>query len=250
MQSRIFAIFLLVCFQALVSSCSQAAKPAQISECQANRLGPDALDRLANAPTTLDELFELCKPEIERLMNGLLKTPGDDHLKAVFASHAAYSARPYGGSVALTPAQLYRSDKLDCDNYNMLAGHMYRQLGGVAPWRFVGYYGGALGNHSLAILEAEPALILDPTTNIIALGDFNALTGGKPISKLRSLAWRDELKTYHDRIRSALANGKTRPGDLLYWFPGVEAYARNSAASNWKTTPAAEALRQDFAQNQ
>lgn len=73
MQARIFAILLLVCFQALASSCSQAAKPAQISECQANRLGPDALNRLANAPTTLDALFELCKPEIERLMNGLLK---------------------------------------------------------------------------------------------------------------------------------------------------------------------------------
>lgn len=210
--------------------------------CNAPVLGPEVLRRLATEPASVVTAYELCRHRYLEDTRQVVAEPVEDQVKAIFAMQMAYSSRPYGGSAALTARELYAAEALDCDNLNVLASLVYDALDGDAPWRFVGFFGGALGNHSVAILETPQPLLIDPTIALAAPASFDELVSGKPL-QVTGFHWRDEIGFYRRKITSALIQGTTRPSDLMYWFPDVASYIATPASSQWKTTPGAHTLR-------
>lgn len=244
---RNFKLFLsgLICVS--LSACTANQQTAQMAEsCELSVLGPAALESLVENDADISALYSTCRADFVEITGDVRPSPDEDTIKAVFATLTAYGSRAYGGSVALTPKDLYASQALDCDNYNMLAGHIYKALGGQKPWRFVGFHGGALGNHSVGVLEGGTGLILDPTIGVIGQGTFDDLAGGEPIKNVRSYYYRDDITDYHDRVVEALKTGATEPSDILYWFPDTLSYTRNAASSAWTITPGAYQLAKDL----
>lgn len=226
-----------------VSCCASA----RAESCLPEDVGPRTLELMATYPQGVNELYGRCHTYYLSKTSQVVPWPDEDHTRAVFATIAAYSARPYGNSISLTIPGLYADPVLDCDNYNVLAVLIYRQLGGEAPWRFVGFYGGALGNHSLGFLDTDRPILLDSTLAIVSAGDFNDLASGQPMV-FEDFGWRTtELTRYRTMIRTALETGATEPDDVLYWFPDIQTYIANPASSLWIGSPAAFTLSEDLA---
>lgn len=190
-------------------------------------------------------LYQVCRAPIERSFEMTGLSLDDDQLRAVFATVAAYSARPYGPSTANTLETFLAAGSLDCDNKNILASEFYEQLGGERPWRYVGWYAGraAVGNHSQGFLEGETPLLLDPTVGLVAVADFDAVASGRPVASDRmvSFFWRDEIDAYWTRVSTSLLEGRLRPSHIMYWFPDTDAYIAAPGSSAWET-PGAYAL--------
>lgn len=187
----------------------------------------------------IEPYFALCHSGIGATLEGSEIATETDVLRAVFATMTAYASRPYGQSDAVTINEMVLAEELDCDNKVALAVLIYRALGGTSPARIVGWYSEEMGvgNHAQIFLEAETALMLDPTVGLIAVAEFDEIASGRAIDRdhLIDFYWGDEIRSYRDRVFNAVWNGHYKPSHLMYWFADLESYRNAGGSSTWET---------------
>jgi hypothetical protein len=175
-------------------------------------------------PERLKLLRSNCLEELNSSTEGLaLSEAGRD---AVLATMLAYRFAPYGASRATSLEALLKEKQLDCDNYILLAGYILEKLRPGVSLVYVGFDGGAVGNHAEAFFEDEGgAVFLDPTVGIAATVGFDDLVSGK-MEGVRlivdSRTPEPAVAPLHARVEKAVVQGGYRPSDLLYYFTSRE----------------------------
>jgi len=136
-------------------------------------------------------------------------------------------------------------DKLDCDNYAMLATYFFDLISKEeVSFSFVGWHGGAVGNHAqIFVRYGNVSVLLDPTVGVAAFADFNGVAKGIPVRRIIDFHHRDELQKYRARVIRALLGGMYKPSDLLYYFESFENFKSPPVGSLLWPTPGAATLR-------
>ncbi|MGF6781107.1 hypothetical protein [Paraburkholderia sp. GAS334] len=93
--------------------------------------------------------------------------------------------------------------------------------------RFLGFNGGAVGNHAqLIFAKGNTRILLDPTTSIIAKADYNELLGGTPIAPIHVMSFvaadSPDIVKFRETVANALLQGKYKPSDALYFFQNLD----------------------------
>jgi hypothetical protein len=182
---------------------------------------------LPTLETQLTTIYQNCSSIISAKINQPLST---NDLKAVFSMFMSHALAPYGHSSKSHLFDLLTERQLDCDNYGLLAGHLYEVLAGstyTEDWALVGFDKGAVGNHAqIAYHSATNDMILDPTTGLVAFVSYTDLMNGKALTddKVHSLyLYIDDprqpvsLRNYHWKIQNALTDGLYKASDYLYF---------------------------------
>lgn len=177
------------------------------------------LDREALLLKGLDLYREQCLPELRAkitLEGASLSDRIYDYVLATIVSH--YSA-PYGSSNAITEEGILKAETLNCGNYGLLVSF----LTGEEGFDFVGFEGGAIGNHQQLFYESEGvSLLLDPTIGMIAFTDFDHLMSGKSVEDVFSFySGESAMQQFNKVVLDAVTNGKYRPSDLLYYYEDI-----------------------------
>jgi len=201
-----------------------------------------------------------CADELSAATDGLaISQPGQD---AIFASMLAYHFAPYGQSRETTFEALLHEKQLDCDNYVLLAGYILERLRPGASLKYVGFDGGAIGNHAEAFFEDDVgAIFLDPTIGVVATVNFDELLMGR-VEGVRVIADQAPVEPAISSLRAkvvqAVVHGEYRPSDLLYYFSNRDDLIRfgEHTAALWDgdlsllalhyPTPAAKALKKNL----
>jgi hypothetical protein len=211
--------------------------PAQVHAPAGSRTGrlpsltSEALDEIRKSPAAIDAIWKRCRREVATGLG-----PAFDHLtererQYVFCTAVAHAMAPWGSdSTATRLPDLLKARTLNCGNYGLLAVYLARSFGAGGPdepnARFVGWEGGAVGNHQMLFLDraGRRSLLLDPTLGLIADVDFDTFASGKPIAPDRIVIFRkrDQVKGLERCVTGALTGGRCRPSDLLYYFEDLE----------------------------
>ncbi|MBF9232145.1 hypothetical protein [Microvirga alba] len=212
---------------------------------------------------TLPVAYSACEGELKRQLANL--ELGEQQTRAAFASVAANAMAPYGTSTSLKLKDLLRDKTLSCDNYAALTGYFATILLTV-PHKliFVGFDGGAVGNHAQLFAQiGEDQMLVDPTIGLVAKTNFNEMLQGGKVSSSKIAIFdqhRDGLATWLGRsVVLALEEGLYNPSDILYYFHSMEEYVAFSSEIEplWHgdperlvrryPTPASEVLRRNLA---
>ena len=102
-------------------------------------------------------------------------------------------------------------------------------LGKNIAINFVGFDGGAIGNHAQLFVEDKGGeLLLDPTIGLVAKIGINDILMGKPLQRdqLRIFRQRSDerLDFFAENVIDAVTNGKYRSSDILYYSPSLDEY--------------------------
>lgn len=182
-----------------------------------------------NDPTTIRDTYTSCRDELNADLGPEFTTIPDDGLRAIFTGIVAYRLAPYGNSHAHTINELLAANVLDCDNYMSLAYHLYGLTADTtaAETHFVGWEGGAIGNHGQMIVTelGQWSVLIDPTIAVVAAIEFDTIVQGTPSGTLVDFSTRQELGTFHTNVVTALLEGRYRSSDLLYYFEEHEQLA-------------------------
>ena len=122
----------------------------------------------------------------------------------------------------------------------------YEQKKDNVKFKFIGWNGGAAGNHAqIFIVTQQTSILLDPTIGIAAIADFNSVASSKPLpsSHIIEFSTRTEIEDYRSKIINALKMGLYKPSDLLYYFEDFEKYKYPATGSAHWPTPGAVSLR-------
>jgi hypothetical protein len=146
---------------------------------------------------------------------------------AILATFVAYHVAPYGPSVAVTFDKLMTETGLDCDNYVMLTGYLFRELHPNERLIYVGFDGGKIGNHAQAfVTNGASSVLLDPTVGVVANISFDdLLMAHKPAASnvlVDSRNPESAVATLHANVLSAVLGGGYKPSDLLYYLQSIE----------------------------
>jgi len=171
----------------------------------------------------------------------------------LFASTLAHNLKPYGKGWPSPEFSelLLRSQSLDCSNYGLLTYYISRLVLSETdrkPLSFVGWDGGAIGNHQMLFLSdvgKAPHLAIDPTLGVACIASFNEIASGKPVpaDAIAIIGATKQLDASRATFNTALLEGQFRPSDLLYYFPSAEDYlTRYGNPLDWPT-PAISILR-------
>jgi hypothetical protein len=136
----------------------------------------------------------------------------------------------------------------------MLAGAVYVRIGGARrDLRYVGWDGGAVGNHAQVMVGQD--LLIDPTVGLVADMELRPLTRGVPVRRVVDMGHHDVHPDtgrigrhvaggFRDRVRDALRRGRYREGDVLYTLTagGIRELHRRFRAAvrmggDWRTVP-------------
>jgi hypothetical protein len=172
----------------------------------------------------------------------------------VLASTLAHNLKPYGpGCASQQFDELLRAPFLDCSNYGLLTHYISLLLVDEVdrrPISFVGWDGGAIGNHQMLFIDGKGKanLVLDPTTGFVCIASFDEVGSGKPIASdaIAIVGAKPELRNSRETYLRALLEGQFRPSDLLYYFHNAEDLLhRYGNPFDWPT-PAVGLLRQRY----
>ena len=175
-------------------------------------------------------------------------------LTYVFASTVAHNLKPYGaGCPSQQFDELLKAPFLDCSNYGLLLHYISLLLIEEIdrrPISFVGWDGGAIGNHQMLFIDGKGKanLILDPTTGFVCIASFDEVGSGKPIAPdaIAIVGARPELENSRETYLRALLEGQFRPSDLLYYFHTAEDFLNRYGDPFGWPTPAVGLLRQRY----
>jgi len=234
----------------LIQPMSQAEADAQQSQyrpyanaqqqhglCDWDSMGRAVVDALA-AGGPLEGYYLACQSAIRSHLQQVGVILNEDETRAIFAMNAAYSSRPYGPSTALTIRDLHAARVLDCDNYNMLAWYIYEALGGEREFWFLGWNGGALGNHAQIYYEGEERdMMLDPTAAIIGFaGLWEMLDDGAGDDVVgASFYWRDEWQTNWMPNFVPISHREGMPDCAQMYFVRASDYPTLPGSASWPT---------------
>ena len=179
-------------------------------------INSDSFLNLRNSPNYICNLFEQYKEFLIASLGNRFSDLTLDELEYVFCTIIAHSLAPYGPSKAQTFKDLLESDSYNCGNYGLLSSFLNREFthsSSTFKIIFVGWDGGAIGNHQMLFLERTDSifsLILDPTIGLIAKGNFNSVASGKkiPLKNMIVFNAREELESYRQNIIRCLQFGR------------------------------------------
>lgn len=192
-------------------------------------------------PSAMGGLWSSVRETFKRDIGPAFSGKHDDILAAGFCAITAYDLKPYGASTALELDELLAADAIDCDNYCILAWHLFKQCkpASVVTMKMVGWNGGAVGNHAQLIAEIPgvSAWLLDPTIGLIVGGaTFDNICKGVPLTYMTQPAGTRDIN-YSRTIKSALSLGLYKPSDLMYYFK-PETYIQRPPRAHWGTPQA------------
>lgn len=208
-----------------------------------------ALSLIAKDSSRIDDIYAARKSAFISKLGPTFATQPEDHIKLAFCSVLAYELKPYGSSTATSLQDLLAAKSLDCDNYALLAWHLYGILNpdSEALVTMVGWNGSPVVNHAQLMIATpgSKAMVADPTIGHIALTpSFSALAAGQkiPLSHQASfyIPGKSGIDWFKNETVSDLTEGKFGSENLLYTFSSVQDYETygNSSLNWW--TPQAE----------
>lgn len=202
----------------ILSLVSMGAVVPAFADTEPDCLKGDVMDEV-RAAASLDPAWKSCGVEGTRAMLGpSFADLSTDDLRAVLATIVAPRIAPYGNSKALTLPDIMKAEGLDCDNYVAFVALAV----GDAQMDFVGFEGGAVGNHAQIFYRNEDvALLLDPTIGLVARTDYNSLLQGGAIPGdeiVRFYPGGETLQRFADKVLKAAIEGRYLPSDLLYYY--------------------------------
>lgn len=198
---------------------------------------------LIRDPGCITHVWASTAGEFRGLLPPLLRSKPADLQCAAFASFVAYDLKPYGGSTALELHDLLDSPTLDCDNFCLLAWHLFTLLRPQTRCAvaMVGWDGGAVGNHAqLLAEEAGSAWLLDPTVGMLAAGvTIDSLCRG---TRCEWFAFMPENRLAAPRALyySAVRDGRYKASDLLYYYSPPSRYVTAQTRPCMLPTPAGQ----------
>lgn len=184
-------------------------------------------DALASDPQSITRYYSAC--QFAEILGPAFNQLNEDGLKLAWASVIAYELKPYRGSSATSLDELLAEDGLDCDNYAILTWRLFQLLAPNSPVKLkvIGWDGGAVGNHAQIFSEGTGApLLLDPTIGLVAIGSFDQVVKGDPVTVLMEFYHREELADFRSLVMMALAVGLYKQSDLLYVFDDLNTFLR------------------------
>ena len=208
-------------------------------------------EEIKKDPTKIIQLFQKSQEELTSELSSALHVLSEVELFAIYCSLISYSMAPYGNSTEIEFENLLEEQKLDCDNYAILTKHLFdmglktahMENSDSIKFIFVGWHGGAVGNHAqIFVRSPDKSMVLDPTIGILAFADFDSIASGKPVpsSQILDFSTRSELNDYRQRVIDSISNGLYKPSDLLYYFVDFQEYLHpKSGSAHWYTPGAA-----------
>lgn len=177
------------------------------------------------------QALESCQEEINEKLKSLQLTEAEKRI--AFLSILAHSMAPYGPSRSILLKDLLRDESMDCDNYAILTGHFNSIINEKTyEINFVGFDGGAVGNHAQLFVSSEKGLLLDPTIGLVARISFDDLLRGKSLKGDEVILFRQhddkQLDSFEKKVYGAILQGKYKPSDLLYFFYSLDDYLKFS----------------------
>lgn len=251
-----FGVLALIVFTSLniLFGCRPEDKTDQISGPHKIRLvtlNAGVAEEIKKDPTRIIQLFQKSQEELTSELSSALHVLTEVELFAVYCSLISYYMAPYGNSTKIELENLLKEQKLDCDNYAILTKHLFDmglesgQLknSDSIKFIFVGWNGGAVGNHAQVFVRSPgKSMVLDPTIGILAFADFDSIASGKPVpaSQIIDFSTRSELNDYRQRVIDSISKGLYKPSDLLYYFVDFQEYLHpKSGSAHWYTPGAA-----------
>ncbi len=191
------------------------------------------LDRDKLLAQSLEAYEAECLPELEQRIKVDGTKLTNNFYRLALATIVAHYSAPYGPSDAQSWGTLIKSKTLNCANY----GPLTYFLSGEEDLDFVGFDGGAVGNHQQLFHEVDGvSVMLDPTVGLIALTSFDDLLSGKEVKHVFSFFSGDPVvESFNRKVVDAVRHGRYRPSDLLYFYPNAFTNFRRSRAAPFPT---------------
>lgn len=231
-----------------------------VTNCQKQTLSSltdNKITTIKDDPSRINSIFESCKDELRADLGSSFSDLNNDELFCVFSCLVAYRLAPYGKSKTLDFNQILHEPALACDKYVIAVGGFceYRKMENISL-SFVGWNGGAVGNHAQMFVvnsKGGTNLLLDPTIALVAKANFNQVASGKPIDgkSIIDFSTRSELASFRTKVVKALFNGEYKPSDFMYYFESLDLYLKGSITSpdDWPPswpTPGAMLIREKY----
>ncbi len=201
-------------------------------------------------PKKVDDLYPQFRRWAEESHHDSLSELSDSELFALYSAFVAYSMAPYGCCTKLGFQDLLNEQRLSCNKYAILTYYLFLKranaTGNDVEFRFVGWDGGAVGNHcQVFVVSHRRSIMLDPTIGIAAFADFNTVASGKPLPRdqIIDFSTRTELEDYRQRVIDALVCGRYKPSDLLYFFEEFDEFRTPISKVDGWPTPGAYTFR-------
>ncbi|WFU66865.1 MULTISPECIES: hypothetical protein [Bradyrhizobium] len=185
-----------------------------------------ALNEIRDDPTTIVSIYNSVRTQFISDLN----MPGLDEaaIQAAFCTVVAFDLVDYGTETAAnTLSALLAEPTLACDSYAMLAGELLSQFGASTnELTYVGWNGGAVGNHSQILFsDGASNLLLDPTIGLVVANvTYHGLVGGTHYAEMTSFYDRTDLNSFNAEVIAAVSNGSYKPSDLIYYVPTLTAF--------------------------
>jgi hypothetical protein len=146
-------------------------------------------------------------------------------LKAAWCCIVSYNMAEYGSGPGNDYAALLASPALECTGYVTLAWHLMTEFGiSTEDQAAVGWYDGAVGNHSQLLVSINGTnLLLDPTIGLVVYDvTLEDLVDGVAFSEYASFYHRDDITTFNSSVILAITEGRYRVQDAIYYVPGLD----------------------------
>lgn len=202
-------------------------------------LAQSTLDEIQRDPALSEHYYHAVRTTfLDDLGDAYAGVP-DELLRLMWCAMVAHHLKPYGPSDRHELDALLAEPHLDCDNYNSLAIRLYQlmRVNHDASLALLGWNAGAVGNHAQILAwSGSWSVLIDPTVCLYARTDYDDLVMGKPATGIRHFYWQwDTLTGYLTTVQDALANGRYRPKDCLYYFSSLERYIAACECPIWGT---------------
>lgn len=197
----------------------------------------------------IQSLYSSTRGDVLGLLPASFATLPEYLIKQCWSSILAWDLKPYGPDVGMTLKDALAASSLNCADYCVLTAEIYRIIKAANDLdpSFVGWNGGAVGNHAQLMCGANGNwILLDPTIGYLAHGvTFDGLCRGEAPAAADTSALhatfhpeRTNVAAFEATVRDAVANGLYVASSLLYWFPDIDAYRANGVPANWATPQA------------
>jgi Ca2+-binding RTX toxin-like protein len=194
-------------------------------------LSAQDLSLIRSAPPEIATVFAARRDEFVQAA-GLAGRP-EALVVGAFCTVAAYDLTPYGAAsaAALDVQTLLALPRMACSLYVTLVLRLMEQFDLPAHTiNFVGWDGGAVGNHAQLFVASEGhSILLDPTIALIVPdATLDKVATGTPFAGMASFYDDDraagaDIDGFDATVRSAIANGGYRIRDGIYDYPSLEA---------------------------
>jgi hypothetical protein len=180
------------------------------------------IDRLALEQRGLALYEDKCLPELRKKVTQEGHPLSDHFYRLALATIVAHYSAPYGDGRGIGFEEVLHNPTLNCGNYGALVVYLSHD----SDVDFVGFDGGAVGNHQQLFATVDGRnVLLDPTVGMIAFVGFDDLLSGRRAKAIFSFFSGDPtIRKFNAKVLEAVETGQYKPSDLLYFYPDFNAF--------------------------